>query len=586
MSGTLPDIPAGTPPKPKPKPKPNPTRYNMETNQPADIILINGKIITVDQDFSVTQAVAISGNRIALAGSSDHIGKLSGDDTLMIDLKGKTVIPGIIEGHLHPETAAFSEMDEDIPHITDIGKLLEWIRDQASVKKRGEWIIHPKFFYTRMRELRQPTLAELDAAAPHHLVFLDGTYGGMVNTRAMKHSSFAGAGHPGIAYDENGRPTGFLKASAFGLLNRPPVRQPAYKDKLHALRVLLQKYNRYAITSLCSGWYDPETTRMYHDLRSSNSLTARIMQHVIFPAQSGVLSREMVLESLKELGTVTGSGDEWIRTGALKVLLDGGILTGTAFLREPWGEKAYDLFGFKDPDYRGILNYRYEDLVPVVSAANELGWSFTAHCTGGGGVDLLLDVYEHVNKEIPVKERRFSIIHGNFFTPESIVRMKELGIYASMQPAWFYKDADAMKYILGDERIKNFHPYNSLVNAGVMVNGGSDHMVKLDANTSINPYNPFLAIWTMVTRTTERGSVIMPAEAVTREDALRMYTINNAYASFEEALKGSIEPGKLADMAVLSEDILTCPVDRIKDIESELTILDGKIVYSGGTIFN
>ena len=160
--------------------------------------------------------------------------------------------------------------------------------------------------------------------------------------------------------------------------------------------------------------------------------------------------------------------------------------------------------------------------------------------------------------------------------------MSELGIYADMQPAWFYKDADAMNYILGEKRIQTFHPYRSLIDAGVMVNGGSDHMVKWDANASINPYNPFLAIWTVVTRTTERGTVIVPSEAINREEALKMYTINNAHASFEETIKGSLEPGKLADMVILSDDILECPVDRIKEIQSELTIVGGRIVYSSG----
>jgi predicted amidohydrolase YtcJ len=163
--------------------------------------------------------------------------------------------------------------------------------------------------------------------------------------------------------------------------------------------------------------------------------------------------------------------------------------------------------------------------------------------------------------------------------------MRELGVYANMQPAWFYKDADAMESILGKERIRTFHPYKSMLDAGVMINGGSDHMVKWDANTSINPYNPFLAMWTMVTRKTERGSVIGPSEAITRERALKIYTINNAYASFEESIKGSIEPGKLADMAILTDDILNCPVDKIKDIESVLTILSGKIIYSLTTEF-
>jgi hypothetical protein len=162
--------------------------------------------------------------------------------------------------------------------------------------------------------------------------------------------------------------------------------------------------------------------------------------------------------------------------------------------------------------------------------------------------------------------------------------MKKLGIYADMQPAWFYKDADAMKYILGEKRIENFHPYRSLIDGGVMVNGGSDHMVKIDDKESINPYNPFLAMWTTITRTTERGNVIMPSEAISRNEALKMYTVNNAYGSFEENRKGSIEPGKYADLVILTDDILTCQADSIKNIRSELTLLGGKVVYSSGKI--
>jgi len=148
-----------------------------------------------------------------------------------------------------------------------------------------------------------------------------------------------------------------------------------------------------------------------------------------------------------------------------------------------------------------------------------------------------------------------------------------------MQAAWFYQDTDYLKKAIGKDRLKSFHPYRSLIEAGIKVNGGSDHMVKLDANTSINPYNPFLAIWSVVTRKTERGTVFYPEEAISREEALRMYTINNAYASFEEDIKGSIEVGKLADMAVLTDNILTCPIDDIKGITSMMTIVHGKIVY-------
>jgi predicted amidohydrolase YtcJ len=386
--------------------------------------------------------------------------------------------------------------------------------------------------------------------------------------------------HKGVLKDkESGKLTGFIRASAFGLLQLPPRKTLSPQEREDALLAMLHRYNRYGITSLCSGAGDFESFAMYRQLGNEGKLTTRIYQNIILRLNT-VTEASMLADTINAFNFVTGDGDEWARIGAVKVFLDGGILTGTAYLREPWGDRARSIFGVRDPNYRGIVNLSFEELFAIVSAANENNWKFTAHSTGGGGVDLLLDVYEEVDKVESIKDKRFSIIHGNFFTDRAIERMSELGVYADMQPAWFYKDADAMKKILGEKRIETFHPYRSLMDAGVVVNGGSDHMVKWDADASINPYNPFLAMWTIITRTTERNTVIVPDEAITREEALRMYTINNAYASFEESIKGSIEPGKLADLAMLSDDLLDCPVDQIKNIQSELTIVGGKIVYT------
>ena len=550
--------------------------------QRADLILTNGKIVTVDQNFTIGQAVAVSGDKIVAVGTDKKIMRYAGDDTRIIDLMGKTVIPGIIESHLHPETASLSELDEEIPDVHKIDELLGWIKSQTGIKAKGEWIIFPKFFSTRLIELRQPTLAELDKIAPFHPVFLDGSYGGMINTAAMRQSGItAKTDHPGILRDKKtGLPTGLIRASAFNLLKRPARKELTYQDVNDALQSMFKRYNRYGITSIFSGSGSSETVDRYREMHENNKLTVRILQNIGLQTTRDNITKEGVLEKLKTLPFVTGDGDEWVRIGPLKIILDGGILTGTAFMREPWGDKAREIFGIEDPAYKGVLNYTREEVAAIVKAANELNWSFTAHSTGGGGVDLLLDVYQEVNLIKPIKERRFSIIHGNFFTEEAIVKMKELGVYANVQPAWFYKDADAMEYILGKERIKTFHPNRSMIDAGVIINGGSDHMVKWDANTSINPYNPFLGMWTMITRTTERGSVILPSEAITREEALKIYTINNAFASFEESIKGSIEPGKLADLVVLTDDILTCPVDGIKNIESVMTFVGGNIVYS------
>jgi predicted amidohydrolase YtcJ len=545
-----------------------------------DLILINGKIITVDQKSTIAQAVAIKDGKITAVGTSDDIKKLAGSQTKMIDLKGKTAVPGLYDAHLHPETASVSELTEKIPDIHTVAELLLWIKSETQIKRPGEWIIMPKMFFTRLRELKGPTLAQLDSIAPNHPIFLNGSYGGMINSCAMKVSQInKDTNNPGLLKDKTtGKLTGIIRAAAFRLINYPRGKELSYQERLDALQAQLARYNEIGITSVCSGDNDENNFKMYQDLHNTGKLTVRVFQNVVLP-RSAAKSYNTLLDSLKSLNYKTGTGDEWVRYGALKVLLDGGILTGTAYMREPWGDKAKTIFGITDPTYRGVVNYSREDLLTIARAADELNWKFTAHSTGGGGVDLLLDVYDEVNKTKPIKDLRWSIIHGNFFTKEAIEKMNRLNVYADAQPAWFYKDADAMKYILGEETIKTFQNYRSLLNGGVMVNGGSDHMVGWDPNTSINPYNPFLAMYTVVTRKTERGTVILPDEAITREEALKMYTINNAYASFEEKIKGSIEPGKLADIAVLSEDLYDCPADQIKEIVSDMTIVGGKVVY-------
>ena len=550
----------------------------------ADSVLFNGKIVTVNSAFSIEEAVAIRDGRILQVGSSSDILELAGDSTSVIDLKGLTVIPGLIEGHAHPIAASESEYFESIPVLNSIEETLAWIRSQASKKDDDEWIIHPKFFITRMKDMRQISLGELDLAAPRNPVFLNGSYGGIVNTRALQLSGIENLNHSGILRDKKtGRPAGLIRRSAFPLLKLPPPGKLEASRKYTLLKNLLKRYNSVGFTSVCSGGGTIDELEVFKEMRRRDELTVRIFHNVRVPVDPG-MTEEALSATIENLGMKTGAGDQWVRVGAFKVVLDGGMLTGTAFLHNGWGEKAKDLYGIDDPDYRGELMYSKAGLVKIIRAAAENGWKFTAHVTGGGGVDTLLAAYESVNSTLSLKDKRFSIIHGNFFTSDAIATMKELGIYADMQPAWFYKDADLLHHVLGSERMKTFHPYASLVESGIMVNGGSDHMVKLDPDLSINPYNPFTAMWAVVTRKTERGTVFNPEQAISRQDALKMYTINNAYASFEESIKGSLEKGKFADLVVLSDDILTCSESAIRNIKPVLTIMDGKTVYDAGTL--
>jgi predicted amidohydrolase YtcJ len=248
-------------------------------------------------------------------------------------------------------------------------------------------------------------------------------------------------------------------------------------------------------------------------------------------------------------------------------------------MREPYGPKAAALFGVADPGYRGFLTLPAEKIRNIVRAGHRLGWQMIAHVTGDAGVDTVLDAFEAADADRPIRDRRFTLLHAYFPTAAVARRAARLGVAIDTQPAWYYKDADALLPALGEERLRPFIGLAEWLRGGAKVAINTDHMFGVDKDASLNPYNPFLTMYVAVTRRTQGGQRIGPEQAISREDALKMMTINAAWLSFEERRKGSIEAGKLADLAVLSEDFLACPPERIKDIRAVVTVLGGKVVY-------
>ena len=548
----------------------------------ADAIYYNAKVVTVDSSFTITEAFAVKGDNFLAVGGNSEIMKFKGAGTELHDLGGRTVIPGLIDGHGHTDMASLSELEYPLPNPRNIRQLLDWISLRASRLEPGEWIIHPKLFFTRLEELRSPTLAELDSVAPENPVFLDGSYGGAINSAAMRVSGIAlNTIHPGLLRDkQTGKLNGLVQYTAFKLLKLPGEKQYSLEERANALAKQYELYIEQGFTGVNNGSAIPSDTLLYNYMRKNGMLSLRTSLNLWTGTDLIGLSETELNAALDKFGMVTGDGDEWIRWAAIKTSMDGGILTGTAYLDEPWGEKAVEIFGITDPEYRGLPKMNAEQFGLFARVCAERGWKVTAHCTGGGSVGIMLDGYEKAAKTVDIRKLRCSIIHGNFFTPKAIQRCAALGIMPDIQAAWFYKDADAMLKILGERRIKDFNPYRSLIEAGLVINAGSDHMVILDPVESINPYSPWLAMWSMVTRGTERGSVIVPEEAISREDALRAYTIGNACATFEEDIKGSIEAGKLADFAVLADDFMTIDPSRIKDMKVDMTVIGGKTAYS------
>ena len=554
--------------------------------QPPDLILHHGKIVTVDEKFFIAEAIAVRGERIVAVGKSDDLLKTKGKTTQVIDLAGKMVLPGLMDSHVHPSGAAMHEFDHPIPEMETIADVLKYIASRAKVVPEGNWISIRQVFITRLREQRYPTKAELDEAAPKHPVIFSTGPDGMLNSLALQVSKidkdFKVTGNGLIEKDPaTGEPTGMLRSCtryAKTQANKSSAngKRASNEERLARLAELFHDYNSVGLTSVCDRDCSSEAIGEYQTLHAKDKLTVRMMISHGIDAQSKL---EAVQEAIKNVAAhPLRKEDSRLRIIGVKCYLDGGMLTGSAYMREPWGLSK--IYSITDPRYRGVLFIEPEKLLPIVRTTVESGLQFTAHSVGDGAVTNLVDAYEEVNKATPVRDTRPCITHCNFMTAEAIDRMAKLGVNADIQPAWLYLDSRTLHAQFGEDRTRYFQPLHTLFEKKVIAGGGRDHMQKIGSLRSVNPYNPFLAMWTTITRQARWYEGRMhPEEALTREQAIRFYTMNNAYILFLDKEVGSLEAGKQADLIVLDRDLLTCPVDDIKEIKVLKTWLAGKLVH-------
>jgi len=557
---------------------------HAQPNTPADLIVHNGKVLTVDAKFSTAEAVAVRNGKIVAVGTNAEVLKLKGPKTRVIDAAGHTVMPGLYDSHTHPVGSAVSEVGDPIPLLRSIPEVLDFIKKRTAETPEGKWIVIRYAFPTRLKEARFPTKAELDSVAPKHPVLYHAGPAGIANSKALEISGVTKdtpnppAGQV-VKDEKTGEPTGMLR-NAYGVLKGVPGDGGVSPEKRRAAVLkLFQLYNQQGLTSIADRNAGRGDLDLYLAFQKEDVLTLRINVARSF-GTSG--SREEIGRRLDNLvgkdgrGGPTGVGDEWIRIGPIKIFLDGGMLNGSAYMRKPWPRG--ETYQITQDDYRGLLFIEPEQLKTVVEEAAKRKWQVTAHTAGEGAMDVLLDAYEFVDKIAPIKDKRFCITHANFPSQLNLERCKRLGVCADVQPAWLYKDGATLLKVLGPERMRWFQPYKSWLEY-TTIGGGSDHMLRFDPLDSTNPWSPWLGIWITLTRKLENGSVLQPGEALTREQAIRLYTINNAYLHHEENEKGSLEVGKLGDLIVVDRDIMTCPVDEIKDVKVLATVVGGKVVY-------
>jgi hypothetical protein len=547
----------------------------------ADFILHNGKIVTVGATFPIAQAVAVKAGRIAAVGANESVLRAErGPGTRVIDLQGKTVLPGLIDSHVHALGAGLSEFRRPLPPLDSLAAVQAFIRERAKVTPKGRWIVVPRTFPTRLREMRMPTRDVLDVATEHPVMF-DASYTWVVNSLALKMNGITRdtPNPPGgeIVRDQLGEPNGILKNAGSLLKGLSAAEEFTREEKLQALEQMLHRYVEAGLTAVGDRAVTPEDIGLYEELKTKGRLPLRVVMTWRLNAAPDLAQLE---RRIREAPYVTGRGDEWLKFGAFKVTLDGGMTIGTAFQRAPYGEFGRQLYGMTKPDDRGQRFIDAAKLRGIMAAARDRGWQLTSHSQGGGAIDALLEAFEALDREKPLAPSRSHLMHASFQSREAITRARRLGVDADVQSAWLYLDGPALAKVFTGDGMRHFFPLRSYIDTGVRAAGGSDHMTGHDKNRATNPYNPFLSMWVAITRKTADGTVIRPEQRVTREEALRMHTTWAAHMQFAEGERGSIETGKLADLLVIDRDYLTCPEDEIRRIETVMTVIGGKIVYS------
>lgn len=555
----------------------------FQREPPPTHIFHNGKIVTVDPQFRIVEAMAIRDGRIAAVGTNADIVKLAGSGTERVDLGGKTVLPGLIDSHVHAPSASMYEFDGPVPDMESIEDVLAYLRTRAEKTEPGRWVTLSQVFITRLREQRYPTRAELDRVAPRNPVAFRTGPDASLNSMALSTSGIdtkfrVPEGEPcRVERDAKGDPTGILRNCGRYIKSGSGGSSPTEADRLARLKQLLADYNSVGITSIVDANADRDGVELYRTLREQNALTCRTFLAYGVDAQAPLDRIEATIREAASNPLHQHNDMLWLR--GIKAFLDGGMLTGSAYMRQPWGVSK--IYAIDDPQYRGVRFIEPDKLYQIAKLALANDLQFTAHSQGDAAVDAMVEAYERINRsDFPVRDRRPSITHASFMSKEAIEKMRTLGVVANLQPAWLLLDGATLRQHFGVERLTYFHPYRTLAEQGVTVGGGTDHMQKIGSLRSINPYNPFLGMWTTMVRV-PRGSdaPLHPEQNLTREQAIRLYTINNAFITFEETRKGSLEPGKLADFIVLDRDILTCPVEQVKDIKVEATYLGGSRLY-------
>jgi predicted amidohydrolase YtcJ len=532
------------------------------------MILWGGNIITVDPRKPAARAVAIKNGRILKVGSDEEVKALAGRKTRRIALRGRTVTPGFVDSHQH-----LSQYGTDLLQVDCGPKRCRTIEDiqkavlqEAKRKRAGEWVRGVGYDDTKTQAGKILTRWHLDEAAPDHPVLIQQISGhwGVANSKALEMGGVReNSPEPkGGAFGRDpatGRLNGILYEQAEfafvfeGTTGQPPIIPPfSLKDRLRGMRLAADRYLASGITSVHDALVSAKTLETYQEARKKGDLKLRVYM---------LISIEY-LPQLRGLNLKTGFGNEWLKIGGVKILADGGIAGRTAYLSEP----------YVGSENRGILALESEQVLhELIRQGHSAGFQVCVHANGDRVIEMALDGFEKALAELPRKDHRHRLEHCTVVNPEILKRIKKLKMLVTPFGSYIYHHGEKMIPHYGAERVERMFAHRSFLDYGIAVSGASD--------SPCGPYEPLLAIQSCVTRKSSSGESLGSRQRITVDEAIFLYTQASAFASFEEDIKGSITPGKLADLVVLGEDPRRIESDEIKDIPVEMTIVGGEIKY-------
>jgi predicted amidohydrolase YtcJ len=521
------------------------------------LILYNGRVVTVDDSRPRARAVAIAGDRFAAIGDDAEIRAMASRGTRVVDLGGRTVVPGFIDAHTHPAIAGRMHLRQVDCDLRSIAAIQAAIRERAARTPPGQWVLGFKYDDTKTAEGRFLTREDLDAAARDHPVHIEhrGGHTAYVNSLALEKAGITEqtpdpAGGK-FARDSRGRLTGRVLERADEAFDRVIPNTFTRDDYREGVKLISRMLARTGVTSAHDAYGEPEDLRAYQDARAAGELATRIY----------CLIGYFAIDKMIAAGVRTGFGDEWVRIGAMKATCDGSISERTARLSRPYVGR---------PDDYGIMVAGEDVLYPLARKAHEAGWQIGIHANGDVAIDTVLRVYERLQREMPRPDPRFRIEHCTVINDDLVRRMRAIGAIPTPFSAYVYFHGEKMREY-GADRLEHMFALRSFIDAGLRPTFGSDYPP--------GPFEPMMALQSMVTRTDMKGNVWGPHQRISVEEAIRVGTMNGAWASFEEHLKGSITPGKLADLVVLGRDPLRADPSTLVEIPIERTMVGGRWVY-------